>query len=87
MKTKELLGIIPPGTVVKVRQEPIARIDSGKDPVLRQYGEVSVLLDSDQNYLDFEATRLNQEAGILCILCKADAAQEAATVSTRYEGR
>ena len=87
MRTRELLEVIPRGKVVKVRQEPITRIDSGKEPVLRQYGEVSVLLGSGQNYLDFEVTRLGQEAGILCVLCKADAEQEARTVAARYEGR
>lgn len=87
MVVADILDIIPHGTVVHVFQMPIERFDPCGEPVLRQTGEVAVLLASQQNYLEFEAVKLEQRGGIMSITCKASPAQERATIEAFYSGR
>jgi hypothetical protein len=86
MSVRELLRVISYGTVVKVYQTPIPRIDASRDPVLRQYADVTTLEKSGQNYLDFKVTELRQDCGIMTIICTASYEQENATVAAFYEG-
>ena len=85
MKVRDILEIIPRGTVVKVLQTPITRIDSGRDPVERQYADVTTLEESGQNYLEFDAVKLEQSYGILTITCTANPEQERKTIAAFYE--
>ena len=87
MTVSEILAVIPSGTVVRVEQVSIKRIDSCEDPVLRQYADVETLSNSKQNYLNFEVVRLCQVYGILTIRCKANTEQEMAIISALYSGR
>ena len=87
MTVKEILQIIPRGTVVNVYQTPIARFDRSTAPVLRQTGEIGVLEDSKQNYLEYEAVKLEQRSGIMSITCTANAEQEQVVVQAYYSGR
>lgn len=82
---KDILRLIPAGTVVKVYQTPIARIDPCEDPVLRGYADVQTLRESRQNFLDFEAMKIHQDSGLISVLCKANAEQEERTISARYD--
>lgn len=87
MTVKEILQIIPRGTVVNVYQTPIAVFDRSIARVLRQTGEIGVLEDSKQNYLEYEAVKLEQMAGIMSITCTASAAQEREVLLALYSGR
>ena len=87
MKTRDLLAIIPKGTVVQVHQKPIKRIDPCEADVCRQDGEVEVLYRSNQNYLDFDVICLKQTAGIIDIICQANHEQEQVIINALYEGR
>lgn len=83
---REIVELIPSGTMVKVFQTPIARIDSAGDPVLRSYADRDTVLGNNQNFHDFEAEKLYQDGDILAILCKASKEQEDRIVAARYEG-
>ena len=85
MKTREILSIIPKGTVVKVKQVAIKQLGGGDD-VLRFFDSVERALDSNQNYLEFNAVGLKQEAGIITVVCKASAEQELMIVRSWYDG-
>lgn len=85
-QVKDVLRLVPAGTVVKVFQTPIARIDACHEPVLRGYGDVQTLRESNQNYLKFEAIKLYQDSGIIAVLCKANAEQETKIIAARYDG-
>ena len=87
MTVKDILQIIPCGTVVYVFQTPISQFDHSGIPVHRQTGEVSALLSSNQNYLRFEAVRLEQRSGIMSITCTANKEQEMETIRAFYSGQ
>lgn len=87
MTVKEILEIIPKGVVVNVYQTPISRIDNCSDPVHRQTGEVSELIHANQNYLDFNAVKLQQHYGLMTITCTARAEQEMAIINALYNGK
>lgn len=87
MTVKDILQIIPCGTVVHVFQTPISQFDYSSVPVHRQTGEISVLLASNQNYLKFEAVRLAQRSGIMSITCTANRDQEMETIRAFYSGQ
>ena len=66
---------------VKVYQVPIKDIDSCKELVMRYQGEISVSLDSNQNYLDFEVEHYYHDNGYLVVVCKANKEQEQRTIN------
>lgn len=79
MVVREILAIC--GNIdVKVFQAPIERLDGCKAPVLRQYGSADILLNSNQNYLDFEVLELRCCSNIPIVLCKANKEQEERTI-------
>jgi len=67
--------------VIKVFQVPIKEIDSCKELVKRYQGEISVSLNSNQNYLDFEVEYLYHDNGYLVVVCKANKGQGQRTVN------
>lgn len=81
MKTTDVLSVMRPETVVNIYQVPIERFGKSGAEVCRQVGEITTLLSSGQNYLEFDVVRIEHRAGLMTIVCKADAAQEAATVA------
>lgn len=66
---------------IKVFQVPIKEIDSNVSLVKRYQGEISVALNSNQNYLDFEVEYLYHDNGYLVIICKANKEQEQKTIN------
>lgn len=66
---------------IKVFQVPIKEIDSNTSLVKRYQGEISVALNSNQNYLDFEVEYLYHDNGYLVIICKANKEQEQKTIN------
>lgn len=84
MKTKDVLSVMRPGTVVNIYQVPIERIDKSGADVCRQVVEITTLLRSNQNYLEFDVVRIEQRGGLMTIVCKANPAQEAATIAAFY---
>lgn len=71
---------------IKVYQEPIKEIDSCKELVTRYQGEISVSLNSNQNYLDFEVENYYYDDGDLMIVCKANEEQKERIINS-YKGR
>lgn len=61
---------------IKVYQVPIKEIDSCKELARRYQGEISVSLNSHQNYLDFEVEHYYHDNGYLVVVCKANKEQE-----------
>lgn len=66
---------------IKIYQVPIKEIDSCKELVMRYQGEISVSLDSNQNYLDFEVEYYYHDNGYLVVVCKANKEQEQRTIN------
>lgn len=84
MKTKDVLSVMRPGTVVNIYQVPIERFDKSGVEVCRQIGEITALLQANQNYLEFDVVRIEQRGGLMTIVCKASQEQEAATIAAFY---
>lgn len=61
---------------IKVYQSPIEEIDSCEELVKRYQGEISVSLNSNQNYLDFEVENYCHNNGHLVVVCRANKEQE-----------
>lgn len=66
---------------IKIYQMPIKEIDNRKELVMRYQGEISVSLDSNQNYLDFEVEHYYYDNGYLVVVCKANKEQEQRTIN------
>lgn len=66
---------------IKVFQVPIKEIENNVGLVRRYQGEISVALNSNQNYLDFEVEYLYHDNGYLVIICKANEKQERRTIN------
>ena len=67
---------------IKVFQVPIKEIENNVGLVRRYQGEISVALNSNQNYLDFEVEYLYHDNGYLVIICKANEEQKRRTINT-----
>lgn len=86
MSVKDILEVIPRGTVVNIKQVSIKELGGdGESPVSRQQGEVGCLLSSNQNYLQFDVVSLYQNCGLLTVLCKANKKQEESIIRGQYE--
>lgn len=84
MKTKDVLSVMRPGTFVNIYQMPIERIDRSGAEVCRQVGEITDVLGSCQNFLEFDVVLIEQRGGLMTIVCKANPAQEAVTIAAFY---
>lgn len=65
---------------MKIYQRPIKKIDKCDGLVHRQTGSVDVLINSNQNYLDFEIEYLMNDDGLIIVVCKANEEQEQRTI-------
>ena len=81
MTVKQLLSNKLTSLEIKVFQVPIKEIDNSVGLVRRYQGEISVALNSNQNYLDFEVEYLYHDNGYLVIICKANKEQEQKTIN------
>lgn len=66
---------------IKVYQVPIKEIDSCEELVMRYQGEISVSLNSNQNYLDFIVEHYYHDNGYLVLVCRANKEQEQRTIN------
>ena len=80
MTVKEFMSLWIDDVNMVVYQEPIKEIDNCKDLVRRQSGSVDVLINSNQNYLDFEIVNLQDDDGRIVVVCKANKEQEERTI-------
>ena len=78
MTVREFLKLWADSIGVKVCQIPIKKIDR---LVCRQIADVDTLLDSNQNYLDFNIESLQMDNDLLCVVCsKASDKQSKKTI-------
>jgi hypothetical protein len=87
MIVKEFLALWADNPSIKIMQMPIKKIDKISDPVHRQTALVSELLESNQNYLDFEIAYFLMDDDLLIVVCKAKEEQARKTVDAYLEGR
>ena len=85
MKVREFMALWMDDVSIKVYQEPIKQIDKSGGLVHRQTGSVDVLIDSNQNYLDFDIVNLQYDDGLIIIVCKANKEQEQRTINAYKE--
>lgn len=75
MTVREFMALWVDDVGVKVYQMPIKEIDKCTDLVCRQTGSVDVLINSNQNYLDFEILNLQYDNGLIIVVCEANEEQ------------
>ena len=75
MTVREFMALWVDNVSMRVYQEPIKEIDIYPDLVCRQTGSVDVLINSGQNYLDFEILNLQFDNGLIIVVCKANEEQ------------
>lgn len=80
MTVREFMALWVDNIGLKVCQEPIKEIDKCAGLVCRQIGTIDVLINSNQNYLDFEIVNLQKDNGIIVVVCKANNEQEQRTI-------
>ena len=81
MKVREFMELWADDITIKVYQEPIKQIDKSGGLVCRQVGSINVLINSNQNYLDFDIVNLQYDGGLIIIVCKANKEQEQRTIN------
>lgn len=87
MTVRKFMALWTDNVKMKVYQIPIKEIDKCKEPVLRQAGSVNFLINSNQNYLDFEIRNLQSDNGIIVIVCEANDEQRRSTINAYKYGR
>lgn len=87
MTVREFMSLWVDDVSMVVYQESIKEIDRCKDLVHRQSGSVDMLINSNQNYLDFEIVNFQDDDGGIVIVCKANKEQEQKTIRAHREGR
>lgn len=80
MTVREFMSMWVDDISMKVYQRPIKKIDKCNDLVPRQTGSIDVLINSNQNYLDFEIEYLMDDDGLIVVVCKANEEQEQRTI-------
>lgn len=81
MTVREFMEVWADNISIKVYQTPIKAIDKCNDLVHRQTGSVDVLLDSNQNYLDFNLDYALEDDGLIIVVCTANKEQEQRTIN------
>jgi hypothetical protein len=84
MTVRDFLNAINDNVNIVVKQVPISRIDSSCNYVERQAGERSVLLTSNQNYLDYDVINTKCNDNTITVFCKASPAQEMKVIVAMY---
>lgn len=87
MTVREFLKLWADNIDVKVYQIPISKIDKSSALVCRQTADVATLLDSNQNYLDFDIENLQMDDDLLCVVCKASDEQSEKIVDAHLSGK
>ena len=76
MTVREFMAMWVDDISIKVYQRPIKEIDKCDALIHRQTGSIDVLINSNQNYLDFEVEYLMQDDDLIIVVCKANKEQE-----------
>jgi len=87
MTVRKFMALWVDNVNMKVYQTPIKEIDKCTDLVCRQTGSVDVLINSNQNYLDFEILNLQYEDGLIVVVCEANEEQKQKIISSHKYGR
>lgn len=82
MTVREFMALWVDNVSIKVYQIPIKEVDKCTDLVCRQTGSVDVLINSGQNYLDFEILNLQYDNGLIIIVCEASENQKQGIISS-----
>lgn len=81
MTVREFMAVWVDNVSMRVYQVPIKEIDSCSDLVCRQTGTIDVLINSNQNYLDFEIQSVREDHGLIIVVCEANEEQEQKTIN------
>lgn len=87
MTVREFLKLWVDNIDVRVYQFPIKKIDRSSALVCRQTADVATLLNSNQNYLDFNIENLQMNDDLLCVVCKANDEQSKKIIDSYLSGR
>lgn len=87
MTVREFLKLWVDNIDVRVYQFPIKKIDRSSALVCRQTADVDTLLNSNQNYLDFNIENLQMNDDLLCVVCKANDEQSKKIIDSYLSGR
>lgn len=82
MTVKEFMTLWADDVSMVIYQEPIMEIDKCSHLVRRQSGSVDMLINSNQNYLDFDIVNLQDDDGRIVIVCRANKEQEQRIIET-----
>ena len=86
MTVREFMSWWVDNVSMRVYQEPIKEIDIYPDFICRQTGSVDVLIRINQNYLDFEIVNLQDDNGVIVIVCKANEEQKQRIINSHKYG-
>ena len=76
MTVREFMALWVDSVGMRVYQKPIKEIDKYPDLICRQTGSVDVLINSNQNYLNFEILNVQYDDGLIIIVCEANEKQK-----------
>lgn len=85
MTVREFLKLWVDNITIKVYQRPIWKIDHNSNCVHRQTADINTMINSNQNYLDFEIDNLQMDQDLIIVVCKANKEQEERTIRA-YRG-
>lgn len=86
MTVREFLKLWADNVTIKVYQRSIQKIDKNPFPVHRQTADVDTMINSNQNFLDFEIENLQMDQDLIIVVCKANEDQEKRTIAA-YNSR
>ena len=75
MTVRQFMALWVDNISMRIYQTPILEIDKYPDLVHRQTGSIDILINSNQNYLDFEIDNLQNDDGLIVVVCKPNAEQ------------
>lgn len=86
MTVREFLRLWTDNVTIKVYQIPIWKIDKNPSSVHRQTADIDTMINSNQNFLDFEIENLQMDQNLIIVVCKANEEQEKWTIAAYNNG-
>lgn len=86
MIVKDFLKLWVDNVTIKVYQMPILKIDKNPSLVHRQTADIDTMINSNQNFLDFEIENLQMDQDLIIVVCKANEEQEKRTITAYNSG-
>lgn len=87
MTVREFLKLWADNVTIKVYQRPIWKIDKNSSLVHRQTANIDTMINSNQNFLDFEIENLQMDQDLIIVVCKANKEQEEKTIAAYNSGK